>query len=133
MKLKQKDRELEEEIQKMKSGGCTCVIKTDAEMSDGEEIDMNRAKLNEMVVQNTTESVVVIPIEDFEEMDEVVDMFTIQEDTDGEEDVIAKSKGKESEENKDEETEDNVDKETEDNEEEEEEEADNDKEDEMDQ
>ena len=125
MKLKQKDRELEEIIQKLKSGGCTCVIKTDAEMSDGEETDMNRAKLKEMVVQNTTESVVVIPIEDFEEMDEVVDMFTIQEDTDGEEDVIVKSKGKESEENKDEETEDNVDKETEDNEEEEEEEADN--------
>ena len=117
MKLKQKDRELEEEIQKMKSGGCTCVIKTDAEMSDGEETDMNRAKLKEMVVQNTTESVVVIPIEDFEEMDEVVDMFTIQEDTDGEEDVIVKSKGKELEESKDEETEDN--------EEEEAEEADN--------
>ena len=125
MKLKQKDRELEEEIQKLKSGGCTYVIKTDAEMSDGEETDMNRAKLKEMVVQNTTESVVVIPIEDFEEMDEVVDMFTIQEDTDGEEDVIVKSKGKELEESKDEETEDNVDKETEDNEEEEEEEADN--------
>ena len=133
MKLKQKDRELEKEIQKLKSGGCTCVIKTDAEMSDGEETDMNRAKLKEMVVQNTTESVVVIPIEDFEEMDEVVDMFTIQEDTDGEEDVIVKSKGKESEENKDEETEDNVDKETEDNEEEKEEEADNDKEDVVDQ
>ena len=109
------------------SGGCTCVIKTDAELSDGEETDMNRAKLKEMVVQNTTESVVVIPIEDFEEMDEVVDMFTIQEDTDGEEDVIVKSKGKESDENKDEETEDNVDKEKEDNE------ADNDKEDEVDQ
>ena len=133
MKLKQKDRELEEIIQKLKSGGCTCVVKTDAELSDGEEIDMNRAKLKEMVVQNTTESVVVIPIEDFEEMDEVVDMFTIQEDTDGEEDVIVKSKGKESDENKDEETEDNVDKETEDNEEEKGEEADNDKEDEMDQ
>ena len=127
MKLKQKDRELEEEIQKMKSGDCTCVIKTDAELSDGEETDMNRAKLKEMVVQNTTESVVVIPIEDFEEMDEVVDMFTIQEDTDGEEDVIVKSKGKESDENKDEETEDNVDKEKEDNE------ADNDKEDVVDQ
>ena len=133
MKLKQKDRELEEIIQKLKSGGCTCVIKTDAELSDGEETDMNRAKLKEMVVQNTTESVVVIPIEDLGEMDEVVDMFTIHEDAEGEEDVTVKSKGKESEESKDKETEDNVDKETENNEEEEEEEADNDKEDEMDQ